>query len=65
MIASNGNLINTKINRLLNTTKKALKIFDPKTQCTKKPFGYRVAQHGYLLISCQGLFLDWCATQEQ
>ena len=33
---------------------KALKIFSLKTWCTKKPFGYRVAHHGYLLTSCPG-----------
>ena len=36
-------------------TKNTLKIFDPWTWCTKKPFGYRVAHHGYLLTSCPGL----------
>ena len=30
---------------------KALKIFSPKTWCTKKPFSYRVAHKGYLLTS--------------
>ena len=34
--------------------KKYAKIFDPRTWYTKKPFGYRVALHGYLLKSCQG-----------
>ena len=34
--------------------KKALKIFCPKTWCTKKPFGYRVAHDGYLLTSYPG-----------
>ena len=33
---------------------KALKIFSLKTWCTKMPFGYRVAHHGYLLTSCPG-----------
>ena len=33
---------------------KALKMFSLKTWCTKKPFGYRVAHHGYLLTSCPG-----------
>ena len=33
---------------------KALKMFSPKTWCTKKPFGYRVAHQGYLLTSCPG-----------
>ena len=33
---------------------KALKMFSLKTLCTKKPFGYRVAHHGYLLTSCPG-----------
>ena len=28
-------------------------MFGRKTWCTKKPFGYRVAHHGYLLTSCQ------------
>jgi len=34
--------------------KKALKKFDPRTWCTKKPFGYRVIHHGYSLMSCPG-----------
>ena len=29
-------------------------MFSLKTWCTKKPFGYRVAHHGYLLTSCPG-----------
>ena len=33
---------------------KALKMFVPKTWCTKKPFVYQVLHHGYLLTSCPG-----------
>ena len=36
---------------------KALKRIGPKTWCTQKPFGYRVAHHGYLLTPCPGLSL--------
>ena len=32
--------------------KNALKKFDPRTWCTKKPFSYRVIHHGYSLMSC-------------
>ena len=39
---------------LLNDKKKAIKLFGPRTWCTKKPFGYQVAHHGYLLTSCPG-----------
>ena len=39
---------------LLSNNKKVLKIFSPKTWCTKKPFGYRVAHLRYLLTSCLG-----------
>ena len=35
--------------------KKALKKFDPRTWCTKKPFGYRVIHHGYSLMSCPSI----------
>ena len=35
--------------------KKTLKINGPRTWCTKKPCGYRVAQHGYHLTSFLGL----------
>ena len=38
--------------------KRALKKFDPRTLCTKKPFGYRVIHHGYSLMSCPGLFAE-------
>ena len=34
--------------------KKVLKIFRRWTWCTKKPIGYRVAHHRYLLTSCPG-----------
>ena len=37
-------------------TKNTLKIFGPKTWCTKKPFGYRVAHHRYLLTSRPELY---------
>ena len=40
---------------LLNDKKTALKKFDLRTWCTKKPFGYRVIHHGYSLMSCPGL----------
>ena len=39
---------------LLNDKKKKLKKFDPRTWCTKKPYGYRVILHGYSLMSCPG-----------
>ena len=39
---------------LLNDKKNTLKIFGPGTWWTKKPFGYRVAHHGYILMSCPG-----------
>ena len=29
-------------------------MFSPKTWWTKKPFGYCVAHHGFLLTSCPG-----------
>ena len=32
--------------------KKTLKLFGPKSWCTKKPFGYRVVHHRYFLTSC-------------
>ena len=41
--------------------KNALRMFSPKAWCTKKPFGYRVAHHGYLLTSFPGLFGPLCA----
>ena len=41
---------------LLND-KNTLKIFGPRTWCTKKSFGYRVAHHGYLLTSCPGQYI--------
>ena len=34
--------------------KKSLKNFGSKTWWTKKPAGYRFAQHGYRLTSCPG-----------
>ena len=36
------------------TIKNTFKIFGPGTWCTKKPFGYWVVHHGYLLTSCPG-----------
>ena len=38
---------------LLND-KNTLNLFGPWTWCTKKPIGYRVAHHGYFLMSCLG-----------
>ena len=32
---------------------KALKMLSPKTWCTKNPFGYRIAHHGYILSFLQ------------
>ena len=45
-----------KINTVLFNERKikALKMFNPKTWCTKKPFDYGFAHHGYLLTSCLG-----------
>ena len=40
---------------LLDDIKKALKKFDPRTWCKKKPFRYRVIHHGYSWMSCPGL----------
>ena len=37
-----------KILEFIEGQKKTLKVFGPMTWCTKKPFGYRVADHGYL-----------------
>ena len=34
-------------------------MFGSKTWCMKKPFGYRVAHHGYLLTSCPGLYVHY------
>ena len=39
---------------LLSNKIKTLKVFSPRTWCTKKPFGYLVPHHGYLLTSCPG-----------
>ena len=39
---------------IIEQQKKALKIFGSRTYCTKKPFGYQVAHHGYFLLSCPG-----------
>ena len=43
--------IATMLYSLLND-KKTLKIFGPRTWCTKLSFGYRVVHHGYFLTSC-------------
>ena len=37
--------------------KEAFKKFDPRTWCTKKPFGYRVIHHRYSLMSCPGQYI--------
>ena len=35
---------------------KALKLFGPKTWCTKEPFGYLVAYIEHILMSCSGQY---------
>ena len=35
----------------------ALKVFRLKPDARKKPFGYRVTLHGYILTSCQEMYL--------
>ena len=44
--------------KVYRTIKKTLKIFGPRTWCEKKPFGHRIAHHGYLLMSCPGQYIN-------
>ena len=43
--------MNSHYNKLYIKGHKSAQILGPRTWCTKQPFGYRVAHHGYLLTS--------------
>ena len=45
----------SKVIYCLFNKNKELKMFGHRKRCIKKPFGYRVVRHWYLLESCQGL----------
>ena len=38
------------------TKKRITNKFGPRIQCTEKPFGYRVIDHGYSLMSCHDMY---------